>query len=159
MISKDEVIRNCVGGVMGIIIVILFSFSAGFWRTEVDENSEYNANVTILDSETLKIESPIDAKAEIEVTMMDDGVISYVKKEMDVKRNEEIEVKVSDFETSKYKPTDEARFNEVISVKTIVKDKEDILRNLILTVICCAVFVVLFILNIIVAKYFWPKSY
>ena len=154
MISKDEVIRNCVGGVMGIIIVILFSFSAGFWRTEVDENSEYNANVTILDSETLKIESPIDAKAEIEVTMMDDGVISYVKKEMDVKRNEEIEVKVSDFETSKYKPTDEARFNEVISVKTIVKDKEDILRNLILTVICCAVFVVLFILNIIVAKYF-----
>lgn len=154
MISKDEVIRNCVGGVIGIIIVILFSFSAGFWRTEVDENSEYNANVTILDSETLKIESPIDAKAEIEVTMMDDGVISYVKKEMDVKRNEEIEVKVSDFETSKYKPTDEARFNEVISVKTIVKDKEDILRNLILTVICCAAFVVLVILNIIVAKYF-----
>lgn len=159
MISKDEVIRNCVGGVIGIIIVILFSFSAGFWRTEVDENSEYNANVTILDSETLKIESPIDAKAEIEVTMVDDGVISYVKKEMDVKRNEEIEAKVSDFETSKYKPTDEARFNEVISVKTIVKDKEDILRNLILTVICCAVFVVLVILNIIVAKYFWPKSY
>ena len=154
MISKDEVIRNCVGGVIGIIIVILFSFSAGFWRTEVDENSEYNANVTILDSETLKIESPIDAKAEIEVIMIDDGVISYVKKEMDVKRNEEIEVKASDFETSKYKPTDEARFNEVISVKTIVKDKEDILRNLILTVICCAVFVVLFILNIIVAKYF-----
>ena len=85
------------------------------------EDSENNAKVTILNNETLKIESPVEGKVKIKAIMMDDGVESDVTKEMSVWQNEEIELKASDFETAKYKPTNNSQFIKIVEVKTVTE--------------------------------------
>lgn len=87
----------------------------------MSENSENNAKVTILNNETLKIESPVEGKVIIKAIMMDDGVESDVTKEMPVWQNEEIELKASDFETAKYKPTNNSQFIKIVEVKTVTE--------------------------------------
>lgn len=85
------------------------------------EDSENNAKVTILNNETLKIESPVEGKVKIKAIMMDNGVESDVTKEMSVWQNEEIELKASDFETAKYKPTNNSQFIKIVEVKTVTE--------------------------------------
>lgn len=85
------------------------------------EDSENNAKVTILNNETLKIESPVEGKVKIKAIMKDDGVESDVTKEMSVWQNEEIELKASDFETAKYKPTNNSQFIKIVEVKTVTE--------------------------------------
>lgn len=87
----------------------------------MSEDSENNAKVTILNNETLKIESPVEGKVIIKAIMMDDGVESDVTKEMPVWQNEEIELKASDFETAKYKPTNNSQFIKIVEVKTVTE--------------------------------------
>ena len=85
------------------------------------EDSENNAKVTILNNETLKIESPVEGKVKIKAIMMDNEVESDVTKEISVWQSEEIELKASDFETAKYKPTNNSQFIKIVEVKTVTE--------------------------------------
>lgn len=105
-----------------IVLIMMFSLTGCSLLEEVmSENSENNAKVTILNNETLKIESTVEGKVIIKAIMMDDGVESDVTKEMPVWQNEEIELKASDFETAKYKPTNNSQFIKIVEVKTVTE--------------------------------------
>ena len=105
-----------------IVLIMMFSLTGCSLLEEVmSENSENNAKVTILNNETLKIESPVEGKVKIKAIMKDDGVESDVTKEMSVWQNEEIELKASDFETAKYKPTNNSQFIKIVEVKTVTE--------------------------------------
>ena len=105
-----------------IVLIMMFSLTGcSLLEEAMSENSENNAKVTILNNETLKIESPVEGKVKIKATMMDDGVESDVTKEMSVWQNEEIELKASDFETAKYKPTNNSQFIKIVEVKTVTE--------------------------------------
>ena len=105
-----------------IVLIMMFSLTGcSLLEEAMSENSENNAKVTILNNETLKIESPVEGKVKIKATMMDDGVESDVTKEMSVLQNEEIELKASDFETAKYKPTNNSQFIKIVEVKTVTE--------------------------------------
>ena len=105
-----------------IVLIMMFSLTGcSLLEETMREDSENNAKVTILNNETLKIESPVEGKVKIKATMMDDGVESDVTKEMSVWQNEEIELKASDFETAKYKPTNNSQFIKIVEVKTVTE--------------------------------------
>lgn len=105
-----------------IVLIMMFSLTGcSLLEEAMSENSENNAKVTILNNETLKIESPVEGKVIIKAIMMDDGVESDVTKEMPVWQNEEIELKASDFETAKYKPTNNSQFIKIVEVKTVTE--------------------------------------
>ena len=105
-----------------IVLIMMFSLTGcSLLEEAMSENSENNAKVTILNNETLKIESPVEGKVKIKAIMMDDGVESDVTKEMSVWQNEEIELKASDFETAKYKPTNNSQFIKIVEVKTVTE--------------------------------------
>ena len=105
-----------------IVLIMMFSLTGcSLLEEAMSENSENNAKVTILNNETLKIESPVEGNVKIKAIMMDDGVESDVTKEMPVWQNEEIELKASDFETAKYKPTNNSQFIKIVEVKTVTE--------------------------------------
>lgn len=105
-----------------IVLIMMFSLTGcSLLEEAMSEDSENNAKVTILNNETLKIESPVEGKVIIKAIMMDDGVESDVTKEMPVWQNEEIELKASDFETAKYKPTNNSQFVKIVEVKTVTE--------------------------------------
>lgn len=105
-----------------IVLIMMFSLTGcSLLEEAMSEDSENNAKVTILNNETLKIESPVEGKVIIKAIMMDDGVESDVTKEMPVWQNEEIELKASDFETAKYKPTNNSQFIKIVEVKTVTE--------------------------------------
>ncbi len=105
-----------------IVLIMMFSLTGcSLLEETMREDSENNARVTILNKETLKIESPVEGKVKIKAIMMDDGVESDVTKEMPVWQNEEIELKASDFETAKYKPTNNSQFIKIVEVKTVTE--------------------------------------
>ena len=105
-----------------IVLIMMFSLTGcSFEKTVSSEDFENNAKVTILNNETLKIESPVEGKVKIKAIMMDNGVESDVTKEMSVWQNEEIELKSSDFETAKYKPTNNSQFIKIVEVKTVTE--------------------------------------
>ena len=105
-----------------IVLIMMFSLTGcSLLEETMREDSENNARVTILNKETLKIESPVEGKVKIKAIMMDDGVESDVTKEMSVWQNEEIELKASDFETAKYKPTNNSQFIKIVEVKTVTE--------------------------------------
>lgn len=105
-----------------IVLIMMFSLTGcSLLEETMREDSENNARVTILNKETLKIESPVEGKVKIKAIMMDDGVESDVTKEMSVWRNEETELKASDFETAKYKPTNNSQFVKIVEVKTVTE--------------------------------------
>ena len=105
-----------------IVLIMMFSLTGcSLLEETMREDSENNAKVTILNNETLKIESPVEGKVKIKATMMDDGVESDVTKEMSVWQNEEIELKASDFETAKYKPTNNSQFIKIVEVETVTE--------------------------------------
>ena len=105
-----------------IVLIMMFSLAGcSLLEETMREDSENNAKVTILNNETLKIESPAEGKVKIKAIMMDDGVESDVTKEMPVWQNEEIELKASDFETAKYKPTNNSQFIKIVEVKTVTE--------------------------------------
>ena len=105
-----------------IVLIMMFSLTGcSLLEETMREDSENNAKVTILNNETLKIESPVEGKVKIKAIMMDDGVESDVTKEMPVWQNEEIELKASDFETAKYKPTNNSQFIKIVEVKTVTE--------------------------------------
>ena len=105
-----------------IVLIMMFSLAGcSLLEETMREDSENNAKVTILDNETLKIESSVEGKVKIKAIMMDDGVESDVTKEMPVWQNEEIELKASDFETAKYKPTNNSQFIKIVEVKTVTE--------------------------------------
>ena len=105
-----------------IVLIMMFSLTGcSLLEETMREDSENNAKVTILNNETLKIESPAEGKVKIKAIMMDDGVESDVTKEMPVWQNEEIELKASDFETAKYKPTNNSQFIKIVEVKTVTE--------------------------------------
>lgn len=105
-----------------IVLIMMFSLTGcSLLEETMREDSENNARVTILNKETLKIESPVEGKVKIKAIMMDDGVESEVTKEMSVWRNEETELKASDFETAKYKPTNNSQFIKIVEVKTVTE--------------------------------------
>ena len=105
-----------------IVLIMMFSLTGcSLLEETMREDSENNAKVTILNNETLKIESTVEGKVIIKAIMMDDGVESDVTKEMPVWQNEEIELKASDFETAKYKPTNNSQFIKIVEVKTVTE--------------------------------------
>ena len=105
-----------------IVLIMMFSLTGcSLLEETMREDSENNAKVTILNNETLKIESSVEGKVKIKAIMMDDGVESDVTKEMSVWQNEEIELKASDFETAKYKPTNNSQFIKIVEVKTVTE--------------------------------------
>lgn len=105
-----------------IVLIMMFSLTGcSLLEETMREDSENNAKVTILNNETLKIESPVEGKVKIKAIMKDDGVESDVTKEMSVWQNEEIELKASDFETAKYKPTNNSQFIKIVEVKTVTE--------------------------------------
>ncbi len=105
-----------------IVLIMMFSLTGcSLLEETMREDSENNAKVTILNNETLKIESSVEGKVKIKAIMMDDGVESDVTKEMSVWQNEEIELKASDFETAKYKPTNNSQFVKIVEVKTVTE--------------------------------------
>jgi len=105
-----------------IVLIMMFGLTGcSLLEESMSEDSENNARVTILNKETLKIESPVEGKVKIKAIMMDDGVESDVTKEMSVWRNEETELKASDFETAKYKPTNNSQFVKIVEVKTVTE--------------------------------------
>lgn len=105
-----------------IVLIMMFSLTGcSLLEETMREDSENNAKVTILNNETLKIESPVEGKVKITAIMKDDGVESDVTKEMSVWQNEEIELKASDFETAKYKPTNNSQFIKIVEVKTVTE--------------------------------------
>ena len=105
-----------------IVSIMMFSLTGcSLLEETMREDSENNAKVTILNNETLKIESSVEGKVKIKAIMMDDGVESDVTKEMSVWQNEEIELKASDFETAKYKPTNNSQFVKIVEVKTVTE--------------------------------------
>ena len=105
-----------------IVLIMMFSLTGcSLLEETMREDSENNAKVTILNNETLKIESPVEGKVKIKAIMMDDGVESDVTQEMPVWQNEEIELKASDFETAKYKPTNNSQFIKIVEVKTVTE--------------------------------------
>ena len=105
-----------------IVLIMMFSLTGcSLLEETMREDSENNARVTILNKETLKIESPVEGKVKIKAIMMDDVVESDVTKEMSVWRNEETELKASDFETAKYKPTNNSQFVKIVEVKTVTE--------------------------------------
>ena len=105
-----------------IVLIMMFSLTGcSLLEETMREDSENNAKVTILNNEILKIESPVEGKVKIKAIMMDDGVESDVTKEMSVWQNEEIELKASDFETAKYKPTNNSQFIKIVEVKTVTE--------------------------------------
>ena len=105
-----------------IVLIMMFSLTGcSLLEETMREDSENNAKVTILNNETLKIESPVEGKVKIKAIMKDDGVESDVTKEMSGWQNEEIELKASDFETAKYKPTNNSQFIKIVEVKTVTE--------------------------------------
>lgn len=105
-----------------IVLIMMFGLTGcSLLEETMSEDSENNARVTILNKETLKIESSVEGKVKIKAIMMDDGVESDVTKEMSVWRNEETELKASDFETAKYKPTNNSQFVKIVEVKTVTE--------------------------------------
>lgn len=105
-----------------IVLIMMFSLAGcSLLEETMMENSENNAKVTILNNETLKIESPVEGKVKIKAIMMDDGVEFDVTKEISVWQSEEIELKASDFETAKYKPTNNSQFIKIVEVKTVTE--------------------------------------
>lgn len=105
-----------------IVLIMMFGLTGcSLLEETMSEDSENNARVTILNKETLKIESSVEGKVKIKAIMMDDGVESDVTKEMSVCRNEETELKASDFETAKYKPTNNSQFVKIVEVKTVTE--------------------------------------
>lgn len=105
-----------------IVLIMMFGLTGcSLLEETMSEDSENNARVTILNKETLKIESSVEGKVKIKAIMMDDGVESDVTKEMSVWRNEETELKASDFETAKYKSTNNSQFVKIVEVKTVTE--------------------------------------
>ena len=106
----------------GIVMIMMFSLTGcSLLEVTMSDDSENNAKVTILNNETLKIESPVEGKVKIEVIMLDDGVESNVTKEVAIERNEEKTLKVSDFETAKYKTTNNSKFSRIVEVETVTE--------------------------------------
>lgn len=125
-----------------IVLIMMFGLTGcSFEKTVSSEDFENNAKVTIVNDECLKIESPVDGKVKIEVIMLDDGVISHVKKEVDVKHNEERELKASEFESAKYKPTNNSKFKEIVEIETVT----DIIP-IVLAMFCAGMFGVVFLI-------------
>ena len=64
-----------------IVLIMMFSLTGcSLLEETMREDSENNARVTILNKETLKIESPVEGKVKIKAIMMDDGVESEGQK-------------------------------------------------------------------------------